>query len=66
MFKNPQNLDYAMNIQLSQDMSVRIVCSGETIIVRAESKDSNGEQFVRKLVSQTQNFFADKNLKAKL
>ena len=66
IFKNPQNLEYAMNVQVREGLPVRIVCSGDNMILRAETKEKTGEDFVRNMVAETQNFFAEKTLKPKL
>ena len=66
IFKNPQNLEYAMNVQVKEGLPVRIVCSGDSMILRAETQDQTGEDFVRNMVAETQNFFAEKALKPKL
>ena len=39
IFKNPQNLEYAMNLHVREGLPVSIVCSGENIILKAETKE---------------------------
>ena len=38
IFKNPQNLDYSMNVQVKDGLEVRIVCSGDKIVLRSETR----------------------------
>jgi hypothetical protein len=67
LFKNTHKLSYSLSATLPSNLKIRVNCFGDRVVLRSETTlENSNDEFVKNLVKETQAFFEERSVKAKL